>query len=197
MKFNEVVKKHPDILTDPGYNPDEYPRMFENSLEAVVKANGLSMERSNRDDVYDTDFRIFRVSNNETLFYGDAEYDNSGKLFKSDGKISYFEVNIPIEKFERFKKKFSDKDFVYVKGSKDLKYVMVLRGDAIIKHSKPKSKESNHNGVKAKRDFMCIHTYSMIQRNHLLSGGLQEWLLMVKKLFPMWKWWGEEDEKTD
>lgn len=190
MKFKEVVKEHPKILDNPGYNPDEYPKMFENALEVVVKANGLNMERSNRDNPYDTDFRIFRVSNNETLFYGDAEYDNSGKLFKSDGKVAYYEINVPIEKYERFKRKFVKKDFVYVKGSKDLKYVFVLRGDAILKFGKFKKRENcNHNGIKADRDFICIHTNSMLKKGHLKRGRLQEWLLMVKELFPMWKWW--------
>lgn len=185
MKFKEVIKKNPDILKNPGYDANRFPKAFEDALLMVAKQNGLIAERANINNIYEKDFVIKRSSDNKILFEMDCEYDNSGKLFDEKKDYPYIKqnfVNVPIEKRKYFVKNIPT---VYIKGSKDLKWVLALRGSEIANCNKVETINSNHNGIIEPREFIRLHTYSMLKRKHLILGHLQSWLLLVKELFPM------------
>jgi len=186
--FKEVKRNHPELMEDPGYNPNRFPKAFEDALLMVAKQNGLIAERSNIDNPFAKDYVIKRSSDNKILFEVDVEYDYSDNLFDKDKKEPYIKqyfVNVPIEKLKYFQKVIPT---IYVKGSKNLKWVLALRGSEIAKCKKIETLNAKHGKNKniiEPRTFIRLHTRSMIKKGHLKAGHLQSWLILIKELFPM------------
>ncbi|MEW6624585.1 MAG: hypothetical protein AB1420_15925 [Bacillota bacterium] len=179
MRLKDVLHKHPEIKKSPIFS--RFPNAFEDALLMVAKKNGLNPERTNLENIYSYD-GVIKNAKGDVLFYYDCEYSTVKDLFDGNGKINFWTVSIPLEKrryFEEHKPSF------YVRGSWDLRWVLVLRGDAILTHSKTTTKLCNHDGIKEMRDFMEVHTHSMIKNGCLKTGKLQDWLKLVKKLYPL------------
>lgn len=176
-----VFQKHPELLKFPDYDHKRYPSAFEDALLMVLEQNHLYAKRTNLQDPYEIDFAIRRTDNDELQFYVEAEYDASGRLFTKDGDITYPNVNIPSRKYKYFNK---DKPTVYVKGSKDLKWVLVLEGSHIIRFGKESTVSCTFNKGKIRENDKLIQVEKQYakERLALLTGSLQDWLKLAKKL---------------
>ena len=178
------MDSHSELKSDPLYNPNRFPRAFEDALLMVVRKNHLNPVRLNLEEPCSVDGAI-QTLDGKVLFYYDAEYSHVESLFDENGKFHYYTVDVPIEKarfFEQYKKA------VYVRGN--LENVLVLRGTTIVKALKNRKvvtkncKHGSRKVVVAPRDFISVHTYSNLLKN-LRVGPLESWLRMVKALFAL------------
>jgi len=182
----------PEFLKDPNYDPNRFPRAFEDALLMVLKPNHLYAERINLHDPYEVDFAIQQTSNKETLFYAEAEYDASGKVFTKDGQIAYDRLNILSRKKKYFLK---DKPTVFVKGN--LQFIFVLDTNYVLKFGVEKtilcSFRKYKETIKTASDYLKnvkflddrvfqINTKHAIESGVLLFGSLQNWIQYVKQI---------------
>lgn len=174
-----------EFLNDPNYNPNRFPRAFEESLLMVLKPNHLFAERINIQDKYEVDFAIKRTEDRETLFYAEAEYDASGKVFTEEGKIGYDRLNILARKKKYFVK---DKPTVFVKGN--LRYVFVLDTAYVLKFGEEKTipccfrryNEPTFVVTVLEDEILQIDTSHAFESGALRFGSLQNWLQFVKEI---------------
>lgn len=180
------------FLQDPNYNQDRFPRAFEDALLMVLKPNHLYAERINLANPYDVDFAIKQTIDNESIFYAEAEYDASGKIFTQKGEIYYEKLNILARKSKYFTK---DKPTVFIKGN--LKYVFVLDTKYVLefgilttipcrfhKYNKPihTFKDFCENTTVLEDKILQINTKHATEKGALRFGFLQNWLEYVKEI---------------
>ncbi len=183
-EFKDVYREHTEIQNNPNYNPDEYPRAFENALEMVAKKNGLYMKRTNRIDKYRFDAGIFDSKTNKLVLRCEAEYDASGKCFDPNNKYLwvYYEMNMPLEKYNKYIL-MTDVPVVYIKGSKDLKFVCLAKFKNFTDGYNKLNEPSNHQGIIENRDFRTFRTSYKFKKGLMKKGLLQDWFILVKQLY--------------
>jgi len=183
MTLKDVLIKFPELKEMPEFNPDEYGVSAENLLEAIAKytkeKTSMIIERNNRDDKFDTDFKILD-SNKELIAYADAEQDYTGAFYEEDGHFKYWDLTIPIEKKKHF---FRDKPFFYIKINVASGYCYVLDGWAVRDLLEETTVlRSLPNGNKINREMMTIKSSAVFNRKlpygvHRLR--INDWLKAV------------------
>jgi len=184
--FQKCVREHPEIIELPEYKPkgsDSYPQSFENALVMIAEKNHVNPNRLNVDDWWMMD-GVINDLNGNPIFYYDAEYTHRKDLFRTDGKIKFSTVHIPIEKTDYFR---THPKSVYVRGN--LEKVLVLRGNIIVENFDKENIDWDVPTKWGSRDFTKVHSFSAYTHKHLKSGSLREWMVFVKELMGLEYYW--------
>jgi len=183
--MKKCIEKNPKLKDNPNYagtGRNSYPNAFENTLLMATKKNHVNPKRLNIDEYWCMD-GVIETLDGKPIFYYDVEY-STNNLFDEKGKIIFYDIHVPIEKIDYFRTYYKS---VYVRGN--LKYVLVLRGTAIIDAFDNEQIIYDFNTHIGYRDFIKVYCNQAYKNGHLKSGPTPHWMFLVKELMGLEYYW--------
>jgi len=183
--LSKCLRDNPELGNNPLYKPtgvDSWPQSFENALLMIAKKNHANPRRFNIENKFTMD-GVIETAEGKPIFYYDAEYSNHD-LVNEKNKMRFWDVHVPIEKVEYFKKY---RNGVYIRGN--LEKVLVLMGNQIVKAFEEDKIKWDCPTAIGFRDFICVHVRHAYSQNALKTGPLSKWMIMVKELMGLDYYW--------